>query len=345
MTGPGLVVRAPVLSKLLADAAASGAAVPRDRARGAMLGLAAGNLLGLPVEGVRHDEIARRHPAGVTDIDPAESSGPMDDDLAQAVALAEALAEGGDPARAFAARLVSWLRSNGRGCGATTRAAVVRLADGVPPPTAARLAFEEGGGIASNGGVMRCAPVAVARARDPAALVRDSAATCAATHYAPACQWSCVVFNAVIARLLLGAAPDPGAVLAAARADGAPGFLETARADGIPAEIFRAFDRAAAPPAGISWLRRDQKLIGHALLALQAGLWAAVAPLGLEEALVAVVGAGGDADTNAAVAGAVLGARHGAAAVPRRWRDRLPERARIEAAADALVAPATGSSS
>ena len=57
-------------------------------------------------------------------------------------------------------------------------------------------------------------------------------------------------------------------------------------------------------------------LIGHTLLAVQCGLWAAVTPLGLEAALRRVVEAGGDTDTNAAVAGAVLGARYGTAAIP-----------------------------
>ena len=87
-----------------------------------------------------------------------------------------------------------------------------------------------------------------------------------------------------------------------------------------------------------SWLRRQQMLIGHTLLAVQCGLWAAVTPLDLEAALRRVVEAGGDTDTNAAVAGAVLGARYGAAAIPERWLECVPERDRIEGLADALIA-------
>ena len=47
--------------------------------------------------------------------------------------------------------------------------------------------------------------------------------------------------------------------------------------------------------------------------------------------------AGGDTDTNAAVAGAVLGARYGVGAVPERWLECVPERDRIEGLADALI--------
>ena len=79
-------------------------------------------------------------------------------------------------------------------------------------------------------------------------------------------------------------------------------------------------------------------LIGHTLLAVQCGLWAAVTPLDLEAALRQVVEAGGDTDTNAAVAGAVLGARYGTAAIPGRWLECVPGRDRIEGLADALIA-------
>ena len=53
----------------------------------------------------------------------------------------------------------------------------------------------------------------------------------------------------------------------------------------------------------------------------------------IEEALIAVVNAGGDTDTNGAVAGAVLGARFGLDAIPKRWRDRV---ARLRADRDAM---------
>ena len=66
-------------------------------------------------------------------------------------------------------------------------------------------------------------------------------------------------------------------------------------------------------------------------------LWAAVTPINLEGALIALVGAGGDTDTNAAVAGAVLGARYGASAIPQRWLECIPQRGRIERLADDLL--------
>jgi ADP-ribosylglycohydrolase len=51
-----------------------------------------------------------------------------------------------------------------------------------------------------------------------------------------------------------------------------------------------------------------------------------------------VVGLGGDTDTNAAVAGALLGAAQGRGALPDPWLAALAERSSIEAEAAQLAA-------
>lgn len=167
-----------------------------------MLGLTVGNRLGIPVEGRSRRRIRELYPSGVTDIRPEEKSKPMDDDAAQAVELAEALLDGGNLSERFAARLIAWRRDNGRGMGHTTRQSIAQLEDGVPSPMAAYAVYRAKGKVASNGGIMRCAPVAIARRRRAELLVRDTADTCALTHYAPASQRACVVVNAVMAILL-----------------------------------------------------------------------------------------------------------------------------------------------
>ena len=339
MIDPSVVSHAPALADLLSrTAAASTPSGLEDRARGVMLGLAAGNLLGLEVEGDRYSDIAARYPGGLIEIDPAEARRPMDDDLAQAVDLAESLLSGDDYVKDFADRLIAWARANGRGIGITTSEVIRELERGAPLPEPARVIYERRNGIAPNGGVMRCAPVAIARRLDPGLLISDSAQTCVVTHYADTCQWSCIIVNAIIAALLNGVEPDLSEVLAASAADGCPDLLAQAQRDGIPSDTFDAIASGGLPPADVRWLLRAHRLIGHTLLALQFGLWAATTPLDFEEALVASVSAGGDTDTNAAVAGAVLGARYGASAIPQRWIDCVPQRERIVTLADALTA-------
>ncbi len=334
---------APKLESLLSrsDSSASSSDL-QDRARGVMLGLAAGNLLGLPVEGDGHHHIATRFPGGLTEIHPAEANREMDDDLAQSVDLGEALLAGGDFDADFIERLIVWRRVNGRGIGITTAAVIDELERERRPPIAARTIYESRNRIAPNGGVMRCAPVAIARRSDPTRLVSDSASTCAVTHYAATCQWSCIIVNAVIAQFLNRVEPDMSALLNAAQDDGCPDLLAIAQRDRIPAAPLEAIASCQAPPVDNAWLLRDHGMIGHTLLAMQFGLWAAATPMTFEDALIASVGAGGDTDTNAAVAGAVLGARHGASAIPQRWLDCIPQRQRIENLADRLAALASG---
>lgn len=334
-TDPNIVRSAPNVSALLGGAIRSPEDLP-DRARGVMLGLSVGNLLGLPMEGDSYQGIHRRYPDGVRDIDPREAQRPMDDDLAQAVDLGEALVEGEDYVTAFADRLITWRYENGRGIGITTDAVIDELEAGHPPPEAARIPYQRRP-IAPNGGVMRCAPVAIARLRQPSLLVSDSAATCVVTHYADTCQWSCIIINALIAGLLQGAEPDLQALISAASADGAPDMLAQATSDGIPTEILQAISTNSPVQSDASWLKQDQRLIGHTLICLQTGLWAAVTQLDFEMALRSIIEGGGDTDTNGAVAGAVLGARYGASAIPQRWLDCIPERGRIEKLANDLL--------
>ena len=335
MNDPNVVVVAPNVSAMLGGAVGCDEGL-RDRARGVMLGLAVGNLLGLPVEGWSYREIERRYPDGLRDIDPREARRLMDDDLAQAVDLGEALLGGGDYVGEFGRRLVAWRRENGRGIGITTDRVIEVLEAGHQPPNAARIVYETHP-IAPNGGVMRCAPVALARFGEPERLVSDSAATCVVTHYAPIAQWSCIVINVAIVLLLKGIEPDLSALVEAASADGCPDMLGTALRDGIPSDVLESVASGVPVTEDCSWLRRDQRLIGHTLIALQVGLWAAVTSLGFEEALCQVVESGGDTDTNGAVAGAVLGARYGASAIPGRWLDVIPQRDRVEGVADGLL--------
>ena len=302
-----------------------------DWARGVMLGLAVGNLLGLPVEGCSRDIINGRFPGGVREINPEERRWPMDDDLAQGVDLGESLLEDGgsgpnpDWVEEFTRRLVRWRHDNGRGIGNTTSAVIGLLERGTPPPEAGRLVYEANNRIAPNGGVMRCAPVALLWHAKPDRLIEDSAASCMVTHYSPLCQWSCMIVNAAITLLRVGIKPEPVEIARALRADGAP---------------MEVVEWVCEVGGDIESLRWDHRHIGHTLLCMQFGLWAAQTPLGFEEALVKVVNAGGDTDTNGAVAGAVLGARYGASAIPRRWLECIPERERLEDLADRLVSAA-----
>lgn len=301
--------------------------INRDRVSGVLPGVVIGNLLGLRFEGKRKSQIARRYPDGVREF-PQLRTRELDDDVAQTLELAHLLCEAGNRsdgelARALAGRLAHWALTNGKGMGHLTRRVMRRLLDGQPPLDAAR---DESKDLrhAPNGALMRCSPLAIACWNRPPDLVRISALTAAVTHAAPLCQISCILMNAVTVRLLCGEEPRTAELLDAIEADTGHDLLAKARTD-IPTDVFVALRNGRPLPESTHWLHGDQGLIGHTLLALQCGLWAAETPLDFEEAIVALTHAGGDTDTNGAIAGAVLGARYGRDGIPNRWLENIDD--------------------
>ena len=303
-----------------------------DRFRGVMLGLAAGNALGVPVEGESAHAIRRHFSGGVTEVNPQERDRSWDDDLAQAALLAETLSESDelDP-EAFAARLVVWAQQNGRGIGTLTRSVIDELNKGRPSQEAARLAWEQNPtSNAGNGAVMRCAPVALRHLRSGVDLVRTARSSALVTHYDARCEWSTVV-TAVATATCLSRDPVPVADIAsAAGAIGGKGWL----ADSI-AQVTEAVQSVEG--STLSALELDNPVdMGFTLKAMQVALWCTAQPGGFEETVVAVVNEGGDTDTNGAIAGAVMGARHGASNIPQRWLDNIADTEKLTKLADQL---------
>jgi ADP-ribosyl-[dinitrogen reductase] hydrolase len=72
-----------------------------------------------------------------------------------------------------------------------------------------------------------------------------------------------------------------------------------------------------------------QRQIGFVLTTLRVAFWASSGAESFEEAVVTAANLGGDADTNAAVTGALAGARFGAEAIPQRWLEPLHRRDHI----------------
>ena len=90
--------------------------------------------------------------------------------------------------------------------------------------------------------------------------------------------------------------------------------LKIAERAGVCGEVSQALqDAAHSPPA--DYLHHE----GWVLIALQNAFYQLLHAANFEEGVVATVMAGGDTDTNAAIAGALLGAVYGRQAVPRPW--------------------------
>ena len=312
-------------------AQAAGREAPAERYRGTLLGVAAGNALGLPAEGHSRRSVERSFHGGPTEVDPSERSAPWDDDLAQTAVLAEALVEGELDPDDLARRFVKWGQENGRGIGHLTSEVLDELTGGESASSAARVVWERRPlSSAGNGALMRCSPVALRWRSSGRDLVRDARTSALVTHYDPLCEWSTVAMCVALALTLSGAPVDLG--LLADRVD----------ATGAPNDVAAAI--RATGPGGLRRLALDDPMdMGYTIKCMQVGLWAAAhADADFEAVVTEVVAEGGDTDTNGAIAGAVMGARLGAGAIPDRWLDNIAGTDRLIELADTLLARASG---
>ena len=113
-----------------------------ERARGALLGHAAGTALGVPTEFLGTPEaIAKEFPGGLRDIRRRDNpASPWDDDVAMAVHLAEELLEAEPDLERLSKRWVAWMEEDGRGVGGWTRTALLHFrVHGTPPAFATGL--------------------------------------------------------------------------------------------------------------------------------------------------------------------------------------------------------------
>jgi ADP-ribosyl-[dinitrogen reductase] hydrolase len=211
--------------------------------------------------------------------------------------------------------------------GGTTAAALRLIGRGTATwENAGRFALRGGRGTPANGSLMRAAPTGLVRRPDDPRLVTESLALSGITHADPRCLASCVAFNVVLSHLVYRPTVGLDAVLAAARDAAAPVNDETATlVEGV---------RTAKPLRYAGEDRYDGSKIGFVLLCLERALITIRHAPDFESAVLHVVNLGGDADTNAAVAGALLGARFGISGIPTRWLDVLLRTDEIE---DALV--------
>jgi ADP-ribosyl-[dinitrogen reductase] hydrolase len=283
-----------------------------SRARGAMLGLVAGNQLGVPTEHLSTpDAIRQAFPGGVTDLAPPPKNSPYDDDAAMALLLGESLlATQGFDATDVAKRWVKWMKVDGRGIGLTTKRALTLIDRGKEPFEAGRLTYQENPArSAGNGSVMRCIPVALRYHDDPDRLIRVSTQQAAITHADERCTWGAAAVNLAARELLHGNIYFVDEVLHRI-GDRAPRVLREAM-HRVPRES----------EADLPITRPGEA--GYVVHCIEIAFWFVTHDRTLEDSLIYLAQAGGDTDTNAAVAGALLGARYGEAALPPRWLDQI----------------------
>ena len=267
----------------------------QERIEGCMWGLMCGDAIGAPVEFKNPDELEERHPGGVKGIVHCWDDlrdlqlGQITDDSEMAICLLQSLVdEGRYDAAAVRRNYVDWMNSEPRDYGNTIGDAL--SCNHYDPDSEA------------NGALMRIAPLAVFAALHPELDWRAAArADAALTHINPKCADANVVYVGAVLDALNGM---PGEDIYA-RA------LEAAKGNPALHQLLRdAADTEPAVYPNIGWLHRAFPTAFYHILHAK----------DYPSAILRIVNLIGDPDTNAAIAGALLGAYMGVGAIPAEWR-------------------------
>lgn len=279
-----------------------------DRAVGALLGLACGDAVGTTLE--------FEEPGTFAPIDDLVGGGPFGlragdwtDDTSMALCLAESLLDaGGVDLHDQLRRYVLWqtrgyLSSNGRcfdiGNATSKQLQRFRRTGEAVDPTPDQEA-------AANGSLMRLAAVPIRWHHDVAAAVEHAAETSRTTHAAERPVDACRVLGAMVAALIAGRPADD--VLS-------PDFWSWGPLHPEVEAVARGSWQGKEPP--------EIRGAGYCVAALEAAIWAVAGADTLRQAVLRAANLGDDADTTAAIAGQLAGARWGAAALPEPWREKL----------------------
>jgi ADP-ribosyl-[dinitrogen reductase] hydrolase len=341
-----------------------------DRARGCLLGLAVGDALGAPLEGLSAQQVRAHYGQVVDYVDGVRAwkkkpyrwrmPGLYSDDTQQALALAEVLLERGevDPAclaavyRALATPKGAYLGAH-RGISRSFRLVLADLERGVSPR-------ETGQDSAGIGAAMRIAPVGLYFQAQPEAIFEAVMAASLMTHRDVRSLAGAMAVALAVRHLAAGGACEPSFLFRLA--------AEVARAEGRIAAEFagavtaleahrRSLSQAIAHVEAVLERPRDRALaalveeanrhgatppcrrptMGFAPACIPACLYLLMVTRSFEEALVEVVNLGGDADSAGAILGAMAGAHYGLEAIPDRWLAGLQNREGVDLRAEALA--------
>lgn len=298
----------------------------RDRFRGCLLGLAAGDALGATLE-FKHpgtfEPIDEMLGGGLFNLEP----GQWTDDTSMALCLATSLVECGFDARDQMKRYTRWysdgyLSSTGEcfDIGNVTCNAIVQFRDTGEP-----YAGSTDPNTAGNGSLMRLAPVPMFYAHDAAKAIEQSGKSSRTTHGADEAVDACRYYGGLLVAALQGEAKK---TILSPHYCPIQGFWRRhALAKNVDTVASGSFTHNEPP---------EIEGTGYVVKALEAALWAFHRSFSFRDGALLAVNLGNDADTTGAIYGQLAGAHYGMNAIPFEWRSQLAMGAEIELLADRL---------
>jgi ADP-ribosylglycohydrolase len=290
-----------------------------DIIKGVFYGQAIGDALGLGAEFLSKKEINEYYPNGLIDYSQIIQDkhrkrwkiGDWTDDTDQFLCICDSIINSQKVDELFfAIELYKWFKGVPMGIGNTVYKVVSMPQFTLYPHKAAELVWKlSKQQNASNGAIMRTSLLGTYDFWDYNAVAINTEKISKVTHWDKRCIGSCVVITLLIAHILNESK-----------------YLNVDQlchiADKYDDRIKSYVEISLSP--NIEHLKLDEPTsIGYTLKAMSAGLWAYFNAKDFEDGILKVINEGGDADTNACVAGSVLGAKFGFKSIPERYINGL----------------------
>lgn len=286
---------------------------------GCLYGQAIGDALGLGSEFMSKDEVIKNYPNELKIyeqiIQDAHrrrwAKGAWTDDTDMMLCILNGFENGAFNLHYVASNFKDWFNGTPMGIGSHTYK-VLCMADYVEQPEmCSKLWWElSRQQSAANGALMRTSVVGLVQNN----VIEQAEAICKLTHYDPRCVGSCVIASSIVNNLVWH--------------DKQLSYDEIKNIAQRYDERILEWVDAAYNSFEISMLDLDEKYsIGYTLRTLSAALWCYWHAKSFEDGLLSVVNEGGDADTNGAIAGAILGAKFGYFSIPSYYINNLHRQA------------------
>ena len=301
-----------------------------DKIKGVIFGQAIGDALGLGTEFMTKKEVNKYYPNGLAYYDQIIQDyhrkrwekGAWTDDTDMMLCIANAIIKDKDiKLSTIAQNFKEWFNGEPLGIGNNTFN-VLSFKDYTDnPKKGAEIIWNlSGKKSAANGAVMRTSIVGLWN-NDTEKYATE---ICKLTHYDPRCVGSCVIISLLINNLVY---------------KNQMFSLEQIIEIGERYDSrIREYLEQASQCERIEDLVLDDSSMGYTLKTLAAAIWCLFHCNSFEEGLLAVVNAGGDADTNAAVTCSLLGARYGMSTIPQKYIDGLVNKTHLMKIADCFSA-------
>ena len=286
-----------------------------NRIKGCLYGQAIGDALGIGTEFMTKEEVKRYYPSGLNFYDQIIQDqhrkrwvkGDWTDDTDMMICLLKAFNNRGFIVSDAAVNFKKWYNGVPMGIGRNTIKVLIWSDYTENPFLASKIIWESSRkSSAPNGALMRTSVMGLWPTFNEKWIID----ACMLTHYDPRCQYSCLIASRIIYNLVWN--------------NYLPDYKEVYELALSLDEEAAEFVKLAYNSKLIDYLELDkQPGIGYTYRALSAALWSLWHADSFVDGLLKIVNEGGDADTNAAISCAILGARFGYNSIPLNYIDSL----------------------